>query len=92
MNMDFGAKKTSVKVIKEGVFAGTYFRDIYLGVNGEWYRKSWKKFDELWYIDQKYCCSNYHDISVNKFGVKCGRSLRFWENNRWRFSDILDII
>ena len=47
MNMDFGAKKTSVKVIKEGVFAGTYFRDIYLGVNGEWYRKSWKKFDEL---------------------------------------------
>ena len=25
-------------------------------------------------------CSNYYDVSVNKYGVKCGTSLRFWEN------------
>ena len=35
--MDFGANKTSVEVIKEGAFGGTYFRDIYSGVNGKWY-------------------------------------------------------
>ena len=35
------------------------------------------------YIDQKYYCSDYYDVSVNKYGVKCGKSLRFWENKGW---------
>ena len=39
--MDFGAKKTPAEVIREGAFGGTYFRDIYSGVNGQWYKKSW---------------------------------------------------
>ena len=34
-------------------------------------------------IDQKYYCSNYHDVSVNEYGVKCGTSFRFWENKGW---------
>ena len=38
--MDFGANKTHVKIIKEGAFGGTYFRYIYSGVNGKWYKKS----------------------------------------------------
>lgn len=29
MNMDFGANKIHIKVIKEGGFEGTYFRDIF---------------------------------------------------------------
>ena len=65
--MDFGANKTHVEVIKEGAFGGTYFRDICSGVNGKWYRKSWKGFDELGGIDKKYYSSNYYDISVNKY-------------------------
>ena len=80
--MDFGANKTPVEIIKEGGFGGTYFRDIYYGINGKWYRKSWKGFDKLKGIGQKYCCSNY-DASVNNYGVKCGTSLRFWENKGW---------
>ena len=83
MNMDSAANKTSVEVIKEGPLGGTYFRDIYSDVNGKWYRKSWKEFDELGDIDQKYYRSNYYDASVNKYGVKCGTSLRFWENKDW---------
>ena len=67
MNMDFGANKTHVEVIKEGAFGGTYFRDICSGVNGKWYRKSWKGFDELGGIDKKYYSSNYYDVSVNKY-------------------------
>ena len=35
MNMDFGANKTPVEIIKEGAFGGTYFRDIYPGVNNK---------------------------------------------------------
>ena len=34
-------------------------------------------------VDQKYYCSNYYDVSVNKNGVKCRTSLRFWENKGW---------
>ena len=66
--MGFVANKTSVETIKECAFRVTYFRDIYSRINGKLYRKSWNEFDEL------------KNISVNKYGVKFGTSLRFWEN------------
>ena len=81
--MDFGANKAPVEVIKEGEFGGTYFGDIYSGVTGKWYKKSWKEFDQLKDIDQKYYYSSYYDVSVNKYDVKCGTSLRFWESKGW---------
>ena len=34
-------------------------------------------------IDQKFYCSDYYDVSVNKYGVKYRTSLRFWENKGW---------
>ena len=40
MNINFGTNKTRIEVIKEGTFVGTYFKDIYSGINGKWYRKS----------------------------------------------------
>ena len=52
--MEFGANKTPTEVIKEGVFGGTCFRDIDSGINGKWYRTSWKEFDQLRNIDEKY--------------------------------------
>ena len=82
MNMNFGTNKTPMELIKEA-FGETYFRDIYTGIHGKWYRKSWKEFHELKNIDKKYYCSNYCDISINKYKVKCGASLRFWENKGW---------
>ena len=45
--MDFNPNETPIEVIKKGAFGGTHFRDIYSGVNGKWYRKSWKEFDVL---------------------------------------------
>ena len=36
---------------------------------------SWKEFHELKNMDQKYYCSNYYDVSINKYGAKCGKSL-----------------
>ena len=50
--MKFGASKTPIEVIKECAFGGTYFRDIYSGINGKWYTKSWKEFDQLKNIDK----------------------------------------
>ena len=79
MNMNFGANKTPIEVLKAGAFGKTSFRDIYYGVNSKWHRKSWKEFDDLGDI---YYCTNYY-VSVNKCGVKCGTSSRFWENKGW---------
>ena len=44
---------------------------------------SWKEFDQLKNIDQKYYCSDYYDVSFNEYGVKCRTSLRFSENKGW---------
>ena len=94
--MDFGVNKTAVEVINEGAFRGNYFRDISQSINDKWYRKSifvkqyWSKLLLL----RLYC-----NINVHKCGVKCGTSLRFWENKGWMnsmdpygwFHGILDI-
>ena len=81
--MGFGANKAPVEIFKEEAFGETYFRDIYSSINYKWYRKSLKEFDELKNIDQSYYCSDYYDVSVNKYSVKCGTSLKFWENKGW---------
>ena len=57
--MDFSPNKTPIEIIKEGAFGSTYFRDIYSNINKKWYKKSWKEFNQLKNIDQKYYCSNY---------------------------------
>ena len=67
--MNFGANKTPVEIIKGGAFGGTYFRDIYSSVNNNWYKKSWKEFDVLENIDQKYYCSDYYDIIIILFFI-----------------------
>ena len=72
-----------VDVIKKGASGGTYFRDIYSGVKGKWYKSSWKEFKELENIDNKYNSSDFYDINLNRYGVKVGASLRFWESKNW---------
>ena len=74
--MNFCPKKTPIEIIKEGTFGGTYFRDIYSGINKKWYKYSWKEFVHLKNIDAKFYSSDYYDVNMNKDGVKCGTSLR----------------
>ena len=71
--MDFSANKTRIEVIEEGAFAGTYFRDIYSYVTGKWHKTSWKEFNQLKNIDQRYFCSDYYDRSVNKYSLNVER-------------------
>ena len=80
--MNFGSNKTPVEVIKEGAFGGTNFTDIYSSATRKWYKNLWEEFDQLKDIDQKFYCSDYY-VSVNKYGVKCGTSLRFLEDKGW---------
>ena len=81
--MDSGVNITPVEVIKKRSFGGTYFRHIYSSVNDKFYKDSWKEFKELKNIDKKYYSSDYYDVSLNKCGIKCGTTLRFWENKGW---------
>ena len=37
----------------------------------KWYRNSWKEFINLKNIDPKFYASDYYDINVDKYGVKC---------------------
>ena len=78
--MDFSPNKTPIEIIKEGAFGGTYFRDIYSNINKKWCKNSWR---DLKNIDPKFYVPDYYDINANKYGVKCGTSLRFWENKGW---------
>ena len=79
--MDFGGNKTPTEVIKKGAFGRMYFGDIYFAVTGKCYKKSYKEFNQLKDIDQKFYCSDYY-VSFNKYGVKWGTSTR-WENKGW---------
>ena len=83
MNMNFSPNKAPNEIIREGAFGGTYFRDIYSGINEKWYKNSWKEFVQLKHIDAKFHASDYYDVNVNKYGVKWRTSLKFWENKDW---------
>ena len=81
--MNFGANKKPIEVINVGALGGAYVRDIYFGVNGKWYKKylsSWKILIKN-IIVQIIMMLLIND--VNKYGVKCGTLLRFWENKGW---------
>ena len=81
--MKLNPNKTPIEVIGKGAFGGIYFRDNYSGINEKWYKNSWKELNRLKNIDKKYYSSDYYDLSVIKYDVKCGTSLRFWENKGW---------
>ena len=52
--MDFSPRKTPIEVIKQGVSGGTYFRDIYCGINEKWYKSLWKEFVQLKDVGAKF--------------------------------------
>ena len=77
--MNLSPNKTPIEIIREGEFGGTYFRDNYSGINEKLYKNSWKEFVHLKNIYAKFNASDYYYVNVNKYGAKCGTSLRFWE-------------
>ena len=81
--MKLNPNKTLIEVIGKGAFRSIYFRDSYAGINEKWQKNSWKELNQLKNINKKYYSSDYYDLSVIKYGVKCGTSLRFWENKGW---------
>ena len=68
-----------------GSFGGTYWRPIYSSIMNKKYKNVHRKFPSKWWkgIPENYLSSSDYDISVNKYKVKVGTSLEFWEGKGW---------
>ena len=57
--------------------------ETFTDINKKWYKNSWKEFIHFKNVDAKFYASDYYDLNVNKYSVKCRTSLRFLENKGW---------
>lgn len=82
---EFRPNLTPREIFKLGSFGGTYWRPIKSGITKKTYRNKHKKFPSSWWkgIDKKYLTSEKCDKYLNKYGVKVGTSLKFWEKKKW---------
>ncbi len=82
---DFTPNLTPRQIFLLGSFGGTYWRPIYSQITKKKYKEVYKSFPASWWKDipkSKLECEKY-DIKKNKYKVKVGTSLEFWENNGW---------
>ncbi|GKZ01226.1 hypothetical protein MPSEU_001073900 [Mayamaea pseudoterrestris] len=86
---DFYPNQTPEQVLRAGAFGGTYFRTITSAVTNETYNGEQALYDTVpseWIegLDiKKMLTSDTYDVSINKYGVKCGGSLGMWESSGW---------
>ena len=85
---DFRPNVNPKEAFRKGVFGGTYFRPIYSSITGKRYdgKQVISEYPKSWFknmdINTRVISNNY-DNKVNKYGVKCGSSLKEWEKNDW---------
>ena len=72
-------------IFKLGSFGGTYWRPIYSKFFKHELRDKHKKYPESWWegIPEENLSSREYDIKKNKYGVKVGTTLEFWEDKNW---------
>lgn len=74
------------QMFQMGVFGGTYWRPIKSSVTGKSYKNQHKEFPKEWWkgLDEKtMLTSSSCNPKLNKFGVKSGTSLHYWESKGW---------
>lgn len=86
-NTDFKPNLSPRQVIKLGSFGGTYWRPIKSKVTGKTYKNKHKIYPESWWKDipedhMTRSWDNY-DKNINKYKVKVGTTLEFWESKKW---------
>ena len=81
---DFTPNLTPQQIFEYGSFGGTYWRPIYSNITNKKYKNIHHKYPNSFKnIDESYLSSDTCDISKNKYKVKVGTSLQFWENKNW---------
>jgi len=70
-----------------GSFGGTYWRPIYSSVTHKKYEDIYKRYPESWWkgIPKEYLIKEWgeYDKKINKYGVKVGTTLEYWEKQKW---------
>lgn len=84
---DFLPNLTPMEMFKLGSFGGTYWRPIYSSINKKDYKNVHKKYPESWWKDipESWLTTEWenYDTNINKYKVKVGTTLEFWEEKEW---------
>jgi hypothetical protein len=84
---DFKPNLTPQEMFELGSFGGTYWRPIYSSITGKNYKNQHKKYPKSWWknIPEDWLVTPWdeYDVSINKYGVKVGTTLEFWEEKGW---------
>lgn len=82
---EFTPNLTPKEIFELGSFGGTYWRHIYSGVTRKKYRDVHKKYPKSWWknLKKSHLSNNKYNIKLNKYKVRVGTSLKFWEDKKW---------
>lgn len=86
---EFQPNLSPLEIFKLGSFGGTYWREITSGVTGKTYSNEHLKLKHgnrgiNWEdIPKEYLISEICHSKINKYNVKAGTSLEFWESKNW---------
>ena len=84
---EFTPNLTPQEIFEMGSFGGTYWRPIYSGVLKKEFKDQHKKYPKSWWkkIPENWLTTPWedYDISINKYNVKVGTTLEFWEEKKW---------
>lgn len=82
---DFTPNLTPQEIFKLGSFGGTYWRPIYSGVLEKKLKPPLNDYPKSWWknIPMENLVSEEYDKNKNKYKVKVGTSLEFWESKEW---------
>ena len=82
---EFRPNLTPRQMFQKGSFGGSYWRPIHSAITNKDYKNKHKKYPKSWWKDipDNYLTSAKCNISINKYKVKSGTSLLFWESKGW---------
>ena len=84
---EFRPNLTPQEMFELGSFGGTYWRPIYSTVTNKNYKNQHKKFPAKWWenIPKDWLTTPWdeYDKNINKYKVKVGTTLEFWEEKGW---------
>ena len=88
---DFTPNLTPEEMFRLGSFGGTYWRPIKSNITSKNYTNQHLEFPKSWWsgLPDKWLVNEWkdYDTSINKYKVKVGTTLRFWEKMKWISKD-----
>jgi hypothetical protein len=84
---EFRPNLTPREIFKMGSFGGTYWRYIYSSITKKNHKNRHKKYPKSWWKglkdEQLIAKWDDYDKNINKYKVKVGTTLEFWEEKNW---------